>query len=457
MAQVSESSALVDPASSLGDREPSVAERWSLIERVAGSEQFSRSARLRELLLFIGKQSLKQDSHSIHEQEIGIRVFGRSPSYDRSQDNIVRVNATELRKRVNAYFAGVGAKESLVFEIPRGAYKPVFRRRGQPTELLPQPIETQVEAPVHSSSGSVSHGPGQTGHPGSERMLWVALSSALAISCLLLWLQNRSMRMASQSWSNQPAVGIFWNGFLEPHRETDLVLPDDSGSVIEDLTGVPIGLDDYLTRGFMRQIQSSPRLSVDRKHDLSQIFVHNLTTFGAVRAAQEVMREIPAAYPRYLAYSRGFTADQLARDNVVLIGGLKAVPWDHVFDDQLNFITDYDYKTGVQFVRDRHPRAGEKSIYAVSDAPDNLTGYAVVAYLPNPSRKGHTIILAGTDSDATGAAASFLTSERQMAAFLARLHASRFPCFEVLLKISRMNGTFFGAEPIAYRAYPDPH
>jgi hypothetical protein len=186
----------------------------------------------------------------------------------------------------------------------------------------------------------------------------------------------------------------------------------------------------------------------DRKYDLNQIFSHNLITFGSVRAAQEIMRDIPSGYPRYLTLSRNFTADQLTRNNAVLIGGMKSVPWDHVFDDLLNFITDYDYTSGVQFVRNRRPKPGEQGTYAVSNAPDNMTGYAVVAYLPNPSRTGHIIILAGTDSEATGAAASFLTSEEKLSSFRDQLHSSKFPYFEVLLKTSRVSDTFFNAEPI---------
>ena len=80
--------------------EPSVEERRQLIDRVASSAQFGRSARLRDFLLYVGAQSLKPGRPEIHEQEIGAKVFGRAPSYDRSQDNIVRVNASELRKRI---------------------------------------------------------------------------------------------------------------------------------------------------------------------------------------------------------------------------------------------------------------------------------------------------------------------------------------------------------------------
>ena len=103
---------------------PSVAQRQALIERVAASAHFSRSARLRDFLLYVGRQSLKDGWPEIHEQEIGAKVFGRPISYDRSSDNIVRVNATELRKRIELYFASTGADEPLVFEIPRGGYTP---------------------------------------------------------------------------------------------------------------------------------------------------------------------------------------------------------------------------------------------------------------------------------------------------------------------------------------------
>jgi len=34
---------------------------------------------------------------------------------------------------------------------------------------------------------------------------------------------------------------------------------------------------------------------------------------------------------------------------------------------------------------------------------------------------------------------------------------SRFPYFEVLLKTSRLSGTFFDAQPVAYRTYPNLH
>jgi hypothetical protein len=432
--------------------EPTVEERLALIEKVAASEQFGRSARLRDFLLYVGRQSLKKGSPEIHEQEIGAKVFGRDDSYDRTADTIVRVNATELRKRIDSYFAQDGANEPLIFEIPRGIYKPVFRWRlpvaaDEPTLIQVGTQEATPVSPVSSSS--------------ARRYILIAsivllsLSIALIAVCIIQYQQIRTMRLALNPWEGQPAITAFWTDFLDPHWQTDVVLPDDSASVVEDITQHPITFGDYLSRGFERQIQSSD-MSTDRKGDVYEILKHNLVTFGAVRAAQLVLGEIPSTDPRNLTYSRNFSADDFKRNNVVLIGGRKAEPWDYLFDGQLNFVTDYDYDYGhpMQVVRDRNQKPGEQPIYGVQGASGDFIGYATVAYLPNPSRTGHVVILAGTDSDATGAAAAFLTSEEQMERLRNTLHVKQFPYFEVLLKTSRVSGTFFDAEVIAYRTYP---
>src|SRR6202034_919029 len=139
------------PAPEAAKSEPSIEARRGLFERVAASEQFSRSARLRDFLLYVGRQSLKEGCPEIHEQEIGAKVFGRPDSYDRASDNIVRVNATELRKRIDSYFALEGAKETLIFEIPRGGYKPVFRRRQSESAELPA-FGSKKSAPATSTA-----------------------------------------------------------------------------------------------------------------------------------------------------------------------------------------------------------------------------------------------------------------------------------------------------------------
>lgn len=428
--------------------EPAVAERWALVQRIAASEHFSRSARLRDFLLYVGKHSLKSGSPEVHEQEIGAKVFGRSPNYDRSQDNIVRVNASELRKRIDAYFAATGADEPLILDIPRGSYMPVYRYRiaeaAEPASAAEQPQPDPVQESRETFSARIR---------GWSRFLWPALCLALAVCCAVQYRQNHTLRALFEPWTDKPAVAEFWKDFLDTNLQTDIVLPDDSTSVVEDITGTPTSLGEYLSRDMIRRLPSLP-LSEDRRQDALQVFSHNLVTFGAVRAAQQVLGQIPQGFPHELVWSRFYTGDALKRNNVILIGGQKSVPWDHLFDEQLNFITDYDHVHGHTVVRNRGPKPGEQPNYTSVGDADSFVTYSAIAYLPNPSRTGHVIILAGADSDATAAAAEFLTSEDQMERLKATFHVQRFPYFEVLLKVSSVSGTSFRSEPIAYRTYP---
>ena len=435
------------------DREqPSVEERRALIERVAASEHFRRSARLRDFLLYVGNQSLKNGHADINEQDVGAHVFGRSPSYDRSQDNIVRFNATELRKRIDAYFATEGAHETLILEIPRGGYKPLFHRRSpiNPPATLGESLAPAF-SPAHEEPAASVTGPSHKTH-----LLWATLCLVLAATCVYLFQQNRSMRIAASPLEGKPALASFWGDFLRFHRQTDVILPDDSLSLIEDLVGHPISLGDYLNRNFMRQIEQS-NLSPERKYDLDQVFSHNLVTFGGVRAAQEALAFIPAASPTNLTLSRYYVADEIKKNNVIIVGGKKANPWVHLFEDRMNFVTDFDYVQSGAFIANLKPKPGEQATYNVSYDANALVGYTVITYLPNPSHTGNAIILAGTDSDATDAAAEFLTSEENMEKFRNTLHVKTFPYFEVLLKTSRLSGTSLNAELLAYRTYPDLH
>jgi hypothetical protein len=432
--------------------EPTVEERRALIQRVAASEQFSRSARLRDFLLYVGMQSLKEGCPEIHEQEIGAKVFGRPLSYDRSQDNIVRVNASELRKRIELYFATDGAQEPLILEIPRGGYKPAFQRRvpGLQAQQTTSPPEFPASlSAAHDAKTAIPHHPRDL-----ARAILAALCLVLAIACVLLLRQNQTMRKALHPLESKPAVAAFWADFLGKNPQTDIVLPDDSASVIENITHHPITLSNYLSRDYIEQIQRSD-FSADRKADLAEVYNHNLITFGGVLAAQRMIALDPSSLSLHLTASRFYEADSLKRNNAILIGGKKANPWVFLFDDQLNF--NLDTAGEGMYVANRHPQPGEQDVYKEGSTEKGPMGYSVVAYLPNPSRTGNTIIVAGTDSDASDAAAEFITSEDQLEKFRSTLHTDRLPYFEVLLKTSQVRGTSFSADIVAYRIYPGLH
>ena len=82
--------------------------RWELVLRVADSIYFRKGPKLRAFLLYVCENTILGRVENVREQLIGSKVFGRSTDYSLSDDNIVRVEARELRKRLGAYFASEG-------------------------------------------------------------------------------------------------------------------------------------------------------------------------------------------------------------------------------------------------------------------------------------------------------------------------------------------------------------
>lgn len=99
------------------------------------------------------------------------------------------------------------------------------------------------------------------------------------------------------------------------------------------------------------------------------------------------------------------------------------------------------------------PSPSEKSSYPVTFQPDGIIGYSIVAYLPNPSHAANALITAGTDSQATDAAAEFATSEAALQKLFKKFPPNRLPYFEVLLKTSRLSSTPLTEEILTYRTF----
>src|ERR1035441_5017222 len=110
-----------------GGRTVGVEEHRALVQRLVSSRWFEKSARMRDFLSYVCNRALEDAAVNIPEHEIGCAVFGRSADYDTGEDNIVRVNASQVRKKLEAYFAAEGAAEPVVLELPKGKYVPVFR------------------------------------------------------------------------------------------------------------------------------------------------------------------------------------------------------------------------------------------------------------------------------------------------------------------------------------------
>ena len=426
---------------------------WALLERIAESTHLKRANRLQELLLYVGKCSLKDGCDKVHEQKIGVEVFGRPDGYDTSIDNIVRTNVSELRKRIEAYFDSEGLDETLIMEIPRGSYIPVFRYRSTGPRITAEPLTTTM-IPVSGPPGTVleiSRTSRQYRWMKAALLVAALIVVALAIGCAFFWSEYISLHRSLYAWQYKPSVAAFWNDVLNASPDTDVVLADASFGLLQDINRKSFSFDEYLSRSYISQLQAQ-NLSPDTHAMLSRIALWNLGSQDEFKLAGRILALDPLGKKIHLYNARDYMPDLTKRDNVILIGGRISNPWDDLFESRMNFFVQFDINGSIT-VANRTPAVGEQKIYTQTDSVE----YCAVAYLPNPDHNGIVLLIEGTNAEATEAAGDFLLSEDQLSNLKKTLHANKLPYFEVLLKVSSVPGTPLTATIEAYRAYPNLH
>ncbi len=75
-------------------------------------------------LRFVIDQTLLGRPELLKERTLGIEIFGRDADYDTASDPIVRVTATEIRKRIAQYYQEPGHETELRLSLPSGSYVP---------------------------------------------------------------------------------------------------------------------------------------------------------------------------------------------------------------------------------------------------------------------------------------------------------------------------------------------
>lgn len=119
---------------------------------IVESQFFRSSQRCCRFLEYSVQHALAGRSHEdVKERTIGIEVFHRPATYDTGQDNIVRVTANEVRKRLAQYYGKSGSDHDVVVTLPQGSYLVAFEWRSAcAKELAPSasvpPKSDQIEA-----------------------------------------------------------------------------------------------------------------------------------------------------------------------------------------------------------------------------------------------------------------------------------------------------------------------
>lgn len=421
------------------------------LDEVVQGAAFKGSYRSQQFLRYVIEKTLEGDLNSLKERTIGVELFQRSPTYDTAQDAIVRVTASDVRRRLLEYYGRDGDASHLQIHLPRGSYVPeigVQLGPAGPAEAAPQPV--QAAEPPAANQADSAH---QLGSAQERSRRWARVAIA-AIACLVLVLGGEAWRYAFASKS--AAVLPPWSLILKPGRETQIITSDPNVEELQELTGHSISISDYANHRF---IPDGTVPTADEEQFFR--FYQHADNAAAVDTplAVSIARLAPQDLPIQIHSARSLHITDLQNDdNIILIGSPRSNPWVELFQDQLDFRFVFHPDLKQEIVENVNPRAQEQTQY-LPTARGFATGesFALIALVHSPNRSGRALLLAGASGEGTEAAGHMVTDRDHLLRLLEFCGISpsgTISDFELLLQLRTLAGSPSTTNMVACHVLP---
>jgi TolB-like protein len=104
------------------------------LEKVLSSRTLAGSRRTQDFLRLIVVHALDGETDNLRERMIGAELFGRPVSYDTGNDSVVRVRASEVRRKLAQYYSteDCESEPAVRIELHSGSYVPRFHFAARP-------------------------------------------------------------------------------------------------------------------------------------------------------------------------------------------------------------------------------------------------------------------------------------------------------------------------------------
>jgi len=426
--------------------------RRELVRRIVESPTFVRSERLGTLLTYVCDLTLKGHATEINEQKIGQAVFGRPRDYDSSVDGIVRSQASRLRQRLELYFQHEGTNEPIRVSIPRGGYVPVFeaQRTSISSTNLPETPTMIAEVPGLAPV-RVDNIPAERSF--FRRWLPWGFSLVLALTLLSLWVHDRRALLAATP--SAPLTHPFWSNLFTRNRPTIVVAPDSGLVLFHNMSGKDLDLKGYLDAEYRSDPNTLPRIgpTATLKESLLDLANRRYTSIVDLKTILSIKdRAQTLGSEVVVRYARDLRPNDFKTGNVILLGSSEADPWNELYESNMNFVFQNDYK-GVFSIINRNPQKGEPARWESRRDDLKRRVYGVVAYMPSLAGDGNALLLEGTGMSGTEAGMDFVLDDTQLLPFLKSIRRAdgTLPHFEVLLATHNIGASAARSQIVAWR------
>ena len=387
------------------------------LERILESRQFRHCTRGKQFLRYVVTEKLNGRIENLKERSIGVAIFRRTANYATGDDPVVRVQAGEVRRRLEQYYQEAPEKTSVRIELPVGSYSPEFHRHS-----------LQLSPPEASSV--VFSAPSETKKLTRTFNAWSVsffslLAAVLMLAVLLAFMSFDRHAPVAQAAApgSTSAAGTVLNEFWAPVLGSPQPLMIYLAKEVTYRPAISV-YDEYARThhgAFSKEVQRANDpipLNPDRKLLWSQMVLYSDygVATGDVDSAVRVSSLMGRlGKPDQVRIGRNFSYADLSNSPSILIGAFNDC-WTIKLMAPLHFSLKDE---GSQlFISEAGPHGRRWFWKNVSSAQKD---YAVVTRLVNSSTGQYTVILAGLSGQGTEAAGEFVTNESILAAGLKNL------------------------------------
>lgn len=350
------------------------------LRRLLAHPLFTNSKRYPVLLAYTVEQKLAGNAGNLKERTIGVEAFGREPSYDVNLDPVVRMTASEVRKRLIQYYYNPDHAGELVIELPVGSYVPSFR---EPEIHQPVAAGAAVSVPIESASEEAAPSatistPENAGRAGPGR--WMMVGVGLVCACLFGFAVGRHRLSGPAAIPHQPTnMERFWAPITSASGRVTYCLGEPGDAV--DL-----------------KVRTTFGVAEDG----------SLNVYDVVTLARSIVPLVPrnSQFRVLAASATGYS--QLREGPFVLIGAFDN-PWTMRITQNLPF--GFEYDDDLRKIVDRKSRDGR--FWTLRWAVPNTKlseDYAVVARINDKITGQPVIVLAGILGEGTEAASEVVSN-----------------------------------------------
>ena len=397
------------------------------VEKLINSHTLHGSESLCKLLKYLGEHAIRHPGVPLKEYQIATEVFGRPSDFDPQLDSLVRVQAGRLRAKLSEYYASEGGEDPILVEMPKGMYTLIFHQVKPATKTPLGPRETQPHLVTNQGQRRAW----------SITILGLLLAAAIIVIVGLLFSKTRPTASTSADQQPAPALQVFWHQFANAPEEPWIIFSN----------GAFVGRPETGLRYF------------NPAHDSRQAILDHYTGVGEVLAVYD-LDHVFSQLHKGVRVKRGslFSLDDAQDNNLIFVGSpaenltLLDIPSTHEFAFQRATSGE---RNGDLALVNVHPQAGEPKMYFATTSGAPLTeDYAVVGLVPgiNPARS--VLILAGTTTIGTQAAAEYVCRADSIQQLLLRLSVSNngeMKPFEAVLHVKVARGVPIESELVALR------